>query len=197
LTDGRLQPFCCARPLAFRERAGNNNPLGFNIANFDPLLREPLTLRLPMEEIKELVKHHQAIIAAVIAGTCAIVAAIIRREKMAGPSHEKKPIVKLGFLSFISLVLGAGLLAGEYFVLPADPESHLRLDNPDPGSLLMLGGWLFVAAGVVWGFVNLIRLRTAHKKGKELASVPVNPGGTPSSIPVVQPVATPVARRRT
>jgi len=145
-----------------------------------------------MEELKEFVKHHQAIIAAVIAGTCAIVAAVIRRERSNRQPHETKPIFKLLLLSLFSIVLGGALLGAEFKVLPADPEKTLSLDNP--GAIIMLAGWIFVAVGVVWGPINLIRLRTARQKGKELASSPVNTGGPPQPPPVAPP---PVAKRRT
>jgi putative flippase GtrA len=140
-----------------------------------------------MEELKEFVKHHQSIIAAVIAGTCAIIAAFIRRDRTQRQPHETKPIFKLVLLSIFSMVLGAGLLGAEMFVLPADPALPLNLDNP--GAIVQLAGCLFLAAGLVWAPINLLRLRTAKQEGKKLASVPVNPGGVPASLPVVQPVA--------
>jgi hypothetical protein len=162
-----------------------------------------------MEELKELVKHHQPIIAAVIAGACAIIAAVIRRDRSNAQAHEKKPILRLMMLSLVSLVLGAGLLGVERFVLPVDPSGpslgfHFgengqfdKIAFANPGAVVLLAGWLFVSAGVIWGFVNLIRLRTAHQKGKELASVPINSGGKSGSIPVVRGVEIPVAKRRT
>ena len=56
------------------------------------------------------------------------------------------------------------------------------------------GPVLFVATGVVWGPINLIRLRTARQKGKELASAPVTPGPDPASVQIAPPP--PVAKRR-
>jgi hypothetical protein len=156
-----------------------------------------------MEELLTFVKSHQPIVAAVIGGLFAIIAAIIRRDRSARPGHQKKPLIKLVMISLITLVVGAGLLAAERFVMPFDPETRTLIASPDsefvltqapapaspfkdPGSLLLLGGWLCVVAGGVWLFINLIRLKYAHKKGKELATSPDNP----SSVPVV-PVATP------
>src|SRR5262245_54179356 len=111
-------------------RRRNNGELGGKDARHAMTRRRPLTLRAPMEELREFVKDQQAIIAAVIAGTCAIVAAVIRRERSTRQPHETKPIFKLVLLSLFSIVLGGALLGAEYKVLPADPDKPLNLDNP-------------------------------------------------------------------
>jgi hypothetical protein len=107
-------------------------------------------------EIPAFVKDHGHIIAACIAGTLAIVAAIIRRDRR----HERpsgRPFLRLLGLPFLYLLLGGGLLAGEHFIINVEPGGNL-LSTENPGAILCLTGCIFIAAGVLWGVINVFRL---------------------------------------
>jgi hypothetical protein len=127
-----------------------------------------------MDELVQWVKQYPAITAAVISGTCAIVAAFIRRGQVPGKKRAKKSYFGRLMLSFVCLLLGAGLLGVEYFHTPVDPEKGLTfyhfdenkkmiLDDPtdNPGALLILGGFLLLSTGAIWSMINFIKWATA------------------------------------
>ncbi len=120
-------------------------------------------------QIPPFVKENKEILAAVIGGTLAIIAAYIRRDKRPAKAHKKKPILRSLSLCLLSLILGVSCLAGEFFLFPINPEDELNTDNL--GEILCLAGCLFLAAGVIWGSVNLIRLLLWRRP----VEVPVSP----------------------
>jgi hypothetical protein len=118
--------------------------------------------------VPPFVKENKEIIAAVVGGTLAIIAAYIRRDKRPVKA-KKRPIQRALVLCLLSLVLGAACLAAEARFFPINPEDDLNTDNF--GEILCLAGCLFLAAGVIWGFVNLVRLLLWRKPVPE--EVPV------------------------
>src|SRR5262245_16978955 len=101
-------------------------------------------------------KDYAHIIAAVIAGTFAITAAYIRRDRR----HEKpgsggRPILGLLLPPLLALLIGGALLAAENYGFNTDPDGGFTMDNP--GAILSLTGCVFLAAGVLWLFVNFFR----------------------------------------
>src|SRR5258708_7477993 len=98
--------------------------------------------------LTQLIKDRGHIIAACIAGTLAIIAAIIRRDRR----HERpggRPFARLLGLPLVYLLLGAGLLAGEHFIVNVEPGGNL-LSTENPGAILCSTGCIFLAAGVIW-----------------------------------------------
>jgi len=125
-------------------------------------------------DVRTLFSEQKQLVAAIIAGLFAIVAAYIRRDKRPERTGAKKPILSLLLLPLGYLIVGTGLLAAEFFSLKIDPERDLSLDNP--GAILCLAGCVLVVAGVVWLPINFIRLLT-WPKPKEL------PGSSPAARP--------------
>ena len=78
-----------------------------------------------------------------------------------------------------SLFLGAACLAAEFYLFPVNADDPLDSDNV--GELLCLAGCVFVAAGVIWGVVNLIRLML-WRKPVEVVPVPVPPAELTSQL---------------
>jgi uncharacterized membrane protein HdeD (DUF308 family) len=101
---------------------------------------------------KTLLADNKQIIAALIAGVLAIVAAYIRRDKSGDRTDAKTPVLSLLLLPFLYLLLGIGLLAMEFFAMNVDGK------DSSYGEILCLAGCVFVVAGVVWLPINLTRL---------------------------------------
>src|SRR5262245_11947781 len=131
-------------------------------------------------DLLHFAKDYAHIIAAVIAGTFAITAAYIRRDRRhERPGSGGRPILGLLLLPLLALLLGGALLACEYYVYNVDPEGGFTMSNP--GAILSLAGCILLASGVLWLFVNLFRLVTWPARvldaepadAEEVQSVPV------------------------
>ena len=139
-------------------------------------------------DVRTILSEQKQIIAAIIAGLFAIVAAYIRRDKSPERTGAKRPVLGLLLLPLGYLLVGVGLLAAEFFSLNVNPEGDLSLDNP--GAILCLAGCVFVVAGVVWLPINLIRLLTWPKpKGTAGSLSAVQAAGSPSPGPDQLPSA--------
>ncbi len=137
-------------------------------------------------ELLKFVREHQAIIGAVIAGTFAITAAYIRRDRRWENKAGKTPVFRLLLFPLLALLAGGGLLATEYFVFNLDPDGELiGLNNP--GAALALGGCLLLSAGLIWGSINVVRALT-WPKATDLDpgtdSVPPSAVAAPKSAPL-------------
>jgi hypothetical protein len=106
--------------------------------------------------LTQFIKDHGHIIAACIAGTLAITAAYIRRDRRFERSGGR-PFLRLLGRPFLGLLLGGGLLAAEHFIVNVEPGGNL-LSTENPGAILCLTGCIFVSAGVIWGVINVFRL---------------------------------------
>ncbi len=122
-----------------------------------------------MEDLPSFVTEYKEIVVAIIAGIFGVIVAIIRR-----PPREhtaKKPFPVMLIASVLSLLIGGGLLAAEYFKFNLDPDGELSLQNP--GAILSLAGCMFVAAGLIWTPLNLLHLlRPAATKFPDAAPGP-------------------------
>jgi hypothetical protein len=107
-------------------------------------------------DLTKFIKDHGHIIAACIAGVFAITAAYIRRDRRFERSGGR-PFLRLLGLPLLALLLGAGLLAAEFFVVNVEPGGDL-LSTENPGAGLCLAGCVFVAAAFIWGVINVFRL---------------------------------------
>jgi hypothetical protein len=108
------------------------------------------------KKIFTFIAENKQIIAAVLAGTLAIIAAYIRRDKRLEQRSAKKPVIRLTAIPIFYLLVGFGCLGAEFFAFNVkDPKTP---DFNDPGSFLVLVGCVFVAAGAVWLPINLSRL---------------------------------------
>jgi hypothetical protein len=137
-------------------------------------------------DILKFIKEHQSIIAAVIGGVLAILAAYIRRDRSHAHPARHKPIWRLVLLPVLSLLLGAGLLAAENFVVNVDPDADLF--SPDnPGALLCLGGCLLVSAGALWGFINFFRVIARLREPVAPDSLPATEPSYPANRPAPKP----------
>jgi len=105
---------------------------------------------------RTLLSDQKQIIAAVIAGLLAIVAAYIRRDHRGETHTSGTPVLGLLLFPLFYLLLGASLLYFEFYYWNVKPGGDLSLSNP--GAILCLAGCVFVVAGVVWFPINLIRL---------------------------------------
>jgi hypothetical protein len=132
-------------------------------------------------ELLKFVREHQAIIGALIAGTFALTAAWIRRDRRWEKAGSKRPVMRLLLLPILSLLVGGGLLATEYFVFNLDPDGELIGVN-NPGAILCLSGCLLLSAGLIWGVINLFRLMTWPKPAD--ADATTNGEAVPASNPV-------------
>jgi len=148
-----------------------------------------------MIQIPPIIKENKEIVAAVLGGTLAIIAAYIRRDKTKAQA-KKKP--KLMIWLFCAL-LGAGCLFAEYrfFWINPNPVDQLNTDNieENAGELLILAGCVFLAAGLIWGFINLIRLMAWQAPPAEIETVVAvtEPANRPANNRI-QPVARPKDR---
>ena len=137
-------------------------------------------------ELLKFVREHQAIIGAVIAGTFAITAAYIRRDRRWENKAGKTPVFRLLLFPVLGLLAGGGLLATEYFVFNLDPDGELiGLNNP--GAALALGGCLLLSAGLIWGSINVVRALTWPKMPEPdpgTDSVPAGDSVVPQSAPL-------------
>jgi hypothetical protein len=100
--------------------------------------------------------EQKQIIAAVVAGLFAILAAYIRRDHKEEKAHVKVPVMGLLLWPLFYLLVGGSLLFVEFYYLNVIPGGDLSLHNP--GAILCLAGCVFVVAGVVWLPINLLRL---------------------------------------
>lgn len=107
-------------------------------------------------DVRSIFSDQKQIIAAVVAGIFAITAAYIRRDKRADQSKAKIPVLRLLGFPLFYLIVGAGLLAVEFFYVNVNADGDLGLDNP--GAILCLAGCVFVVAAVVWLPLNVVRL---------------------------------------
>jgi hypothetical protein len=131
--------------------------------------------------IFDFVKQNGHLIAAVIAGTCALTAAYIRRDRRWEKS-ETVPFFGLMVPPLLSIVLGVGCFAAEIYVYNIDPPADQS--DPglgDPGTMLVLIGSVLVAAGLLWGPYNLYRLVTWPRPPADQGEEP------PPSVPVATP----------
>jgi uncharacterized membrane protein len=114
-----------------------------------------------MKEVIDFVRANGHLIAAVIAGTCALTAAYIRRDRRWERTESGVPVFSLLMTPVIFILIGIGCLSAEFFVY--NIESRPDLSDPglsDPGTLLALAGCVMIAAGLLWGPYNLYRLAT-------------------------------------
>ena len=107
-------------------------------------------------DYRTILAEQKQIIAAFIAGMFAIIAAYIRKDKGLEQTRIKRPVTRLLLVPIMYLVLGASLLAVEFFAVNVKPDVDLGFGNP--GSLLCLAGCVFLVASVVWLPINFIRL---------------------------------------
>jgi NhaP-type Na+/H+ or K+/H+ antiporter len=106
-------------------------------------------------DFRTIFTEQKQIIAAVVAGIFALTAAYIRRDKRPEQTRTTKPVLSLLGFPLLYLLVGAGLLAAEFFYVNVT-DDDLNVDKP--GSILVLAGCVFVVAGVVWLPINLTRL---------------------------------------
>jgi hypothetical protein len=134
----------------------------------------------------KFVEENKQIVAAVLAGIFAITAAYIRRDRRHEKAGGDRPFRRLMLPPLLCLVLGAGLLAAENYAYNFDPAGEwVSVHNPGAG--LALGGCIFLAAGVIWGFIHFIRLLTLpRRKEQPEGSVLLAPS---SSTTVIKPAA--------
>ena len=124
------------------------------------VLTVPTIVRVPMDDLPFNFPEYKEIIIAFIAGLFAVTAAYIKRPGRAPESGQapKNPAVMLLLVSFVSLLLGVGMLAAERLVvqLNLDPAGELSIENP--GAILCLAGCMLISIGAIWTLVNLCRL---------------------------------------
>ncbi len=117
-------------------------------------------------DIVKFLKEHGHLIAAVIAGTCALTAAYIRRDRRWEKSETgRAPFLGLMLPPLLSIVLGAACLAGEYFAYPIEPTGDALAS--DPGTMLAWVGSVLIAAGLLWLPYNLYRFASWPKPAAE------------------------------
>ena len=120
-----------------------------------------------MDDLSAAFSENKEIVVAVIAGVFGVMAAYIKRKPTKDKGEPpKNPALKWLLVSFVSLLLGAGLLAAEHWKFNLDPAGDLGLENP--GAILCLAGSMLVAIGAVWMFVNLGRLAARPAVPREL-----------------------------
>jgi uncharacterized membrane protein YidH (DUF202 family) len=138
-----------------------------------------------MIQIPPIIKENKEIVAAVLGGTLAIIAAYIRRDRTKAQA-KKKPRLTIWLFC---ILLGAGCLFAEYkfFWINPNPIDQLNTDNieENAGELLILAGCVFLAAGLIWGFVNMIRLMSWQEPSPEVETV----------VPVTDPAERPFNNR--
>jgi hypothetical protein len=112
-----------------------------------------------MDDLAPFFSENKEIVVAIIAGVFGVMAAYIKR----GGKEKGEPGTPGGpkpgkwlLISFVSMIVGAGLLAAEHWKFNLDPAGDLNLANP--GAILCLAGSMLLAVGAVWTCVNLVRL---------------------------------------
>jgi len=108
-------------------------------------------------DIVSFIKQHGHIIGAAIAGTCALTAAYIRRDRR-WERTESVPIFGLLFGPLLSILIGVACLAAEYYAY--NIESTGDALAADPGTILVWFGSVLIAAGLLWFPYNIYRLIT-------------------------------------
>ncbi len=121
-------------------------------------------------DYRTIFTEQKQIIAAVIAGICALTAAYIRRDKRPEQTRRTKPVLSLLGFPLLYVIVGVGLLAVEFFYVNVT-DGDLSVDKP--GSILVLVGCVFVVAGVVWLPINLTRLVLWPTPKEPSDSIPV------------------------
>jgi len=136
---------------------------------------------------KTLLSDNKQIIAALIAGVLAIVAAYIRRDKSGDRAGAKIPVLGLLLLPFFYLLLGIGLLAVEFFAM------NVEAKDAGYGEILCLAGCVFVVAGVVWLPINLTRLIFWPRPKEKVSPLPAaqTAGSGPGPVPPASPIRKP------
>jgi hypothetical protein len=134
-----------------------------------------------MDNVISFVKQHGHIIGAIIAGTCALTAAYIRRDRRWEKTEGGVPVVGLLFGPLLSILLGAACLAAENYAYPIEPTGDALA--ADPGTILAWVGCVLISAGLLWFPYNIYRLITWPRPAE------------PESEPVmdVLPASTPTA----
>jgi hypothetical protein len=143
--------------------------------------------------LTQFVKDHGHILAACIAGVFAITAAYIRRDRRFERSGGR-PYLRLLGRPLLGLLLGAGLLAAEHFIVNVEPGGNL-LSTENPGAILCLAGCIFLSAGVIWGVINVFRLLLWRPTVPAERSVPSGDTAVKLDSQLLQ--ATKVARKST
>jgi hypothetical protein len=102
-----------------------------------------------MEPALKFLQAHGHLIAAFVAGACALTAAYIRRDRRWERIQKGKGVPHAGLLlpPFLVLFVGAGCLAAEYFAYNLQPGG--TIGTGDPGTILALVGCVLVAAGIL------------------------------------------------
>jgi hypothetical protein len=108
-------------------------------------------------DIVGFVKQHGHIIGAIIAGTCALTAAFIRRDRR-WEKTDSVPVFGLLVGPLFSILLGAACLAAEVYAF--NIESTGDALAADPGTILAWFGCVLIAAGLLWFPYNVYRLIT-------------------------------------
>jgi drug/metabolite transporter (DMT)-like permease len=129
-----------------------------------------------MHDVQALLSEHKQIIAAIIAGVFGVLAAFIKRPRVDHPHPAKNPARRMFLLAILALLLGAGMLAAEFFAVHLDPERDLSVDNP--GLILCLAGCLLTSVGLIWTVINGLRLLTARKPPDPAAPATIIAPGT-------------------
>jgi hypothetical protein len=106
-------------------------------------------------QVPPLIKENKEIVAAVIGGTLAIIAAYIRRDK--SKSKRSRPILTGFVRCLVALVLGAGCLVAEFKFFPVHSDDD-EFNPENIGEVLILAGCVLLCAGIIWGFVNFCRM---------------------------------------
>jgi len=127
---------------------------------------------------KTLLSDNKQIIAALIAGALAIVAAYIRRGKSGDRAGAKISVLGLLLLPFFYLLLGVGLLAVEFFAMNVDAK------DGSYGEILCLAGCVFVVAAVVWLPINLTRLVFWPRPKETVSALPAVQAAGSGPVPV-------------
>jgi len=109
-----------------------------------------------MKAIFDFVRANGHLIAACIAGTCALTAAYIRRDRRWERNESRVPILGLLFPPVFAMIVGVGCLAIENFVYPIEPGG---VSEPgDPGPMFAWFGSVMIAAGLIWLPYNIYRM---------------------------------------
>jgi hypothetical protein len=132
--------------------------------------------------VPPFVKENKEIIAAVTGGTLAIIAAYIRRDKAPVRHARRRPIRNALLLSLLGLALGAACLAAEALFFPINPDVD-DLSTENLGEILCLAGCVFVAAGIIWGVINVFRL-VLWTKPEDAVAVLDDDVPTPATVPL-------------
>src|SRR5262245_4238571 len=147
-------------------------------------------------DIVTFVKQHGHIIGAIIAGTCALTAAYIRRDRRWDKTEGRVPVVGLLFGPLLSILIGAACLAGEYYAYPIEPASD-PLAAADTGTILAWVGSVLISAGLMWVPYNVDRLFTWPRPAEPALEFEEPPASAPvPSSPLTKTSSTPTAAPR-